>query len=143
MKTYRTKTPSVAKEKVARQWRLIDAQDRVLGQLASELAIILQGKDKANYTPHVDGGDYVVLINTSRLVLTGNKADKKLYIRHSNYPGGLSSETFSHLLARNPEAVIRTAVKGMLPDNKLRDARLKRLKVFADSEHDYKNYIKE
>ena len=143
MKTYRTKTPALAKEKVERSWRLLDADNRVLGQLASEIATILQGKDKATYTPHIDGGDYVVLVNASKLILTGTKADKKLYIRHSNYPGGWSSETFAHLLARQPEAVVRHAVKGMLPDNKLRDARLKRLKVFAGSEHNYKNYIKE
>ncbi|MBQ6438152.1 50S ribosomal protein L13 [bacterium] len=142
MKTYRQKTVSLPQEKIKRQWRLIDGHDRVLGQLASEIAVILQGKDKADYTPHNDGGDYVVLINASHIVVTGNKADKKTYIHHSNYPGGLRRETFAHMRARNPDEMIHLAVKGMLPANKLRDARLARLKVFAGSEHSYQNFIK-
>ena len=143
MKTYREKTYSKRKEDVKRRWRLIDAKDRVVGQLATEIATALSGKDKATYTPHIDDGDYVVLINAGQMVLTGNKESKKLYVRHSNYPGGLRSETFSQLRRRRPELIIRGAVKGMLPDNRLRDGRLARLKVFADDKHTYSNYIKD
>ena len=140
MKTYREKTYSKRKEDVKRRWRLIDAKDRVVGQLATEIATALSGKDKATYTPHIDDGDYVVLINAGQMVLTGNKESKKLYVRHSNYPGGLRSETFSQLRRRRPELIIRGAVKGMLPDNRLRDGRLARLKVFADDKHTRNEY---
>ncbi|MBQ6154267.1 50S ribosomal protein L13 [bacterium] len=143
MKTYRSKTTSQRKEDVQRAWILVDGKDRVLGQLATEIAEILQGKNKATYSPHVDGGDYVVLINASQIQVTRAKAEKKTYVHHSNYPGGLVKETFAQLINRSPDAVIRTAVKGMLPNNKLKDARLARLKVFPGSEHSYKNYIKE
>ena len=143
MKVYRTQTQSQRKEDVKREWLLVDAKDRVLGQLATEVAEKLMGKHKASYTPHIDGGDYVVIINASQVIVTGNKAQKKIYTHHSNYPGGLVHENFLQLRTRSPEAVIKTAVKGMLPANRLQDARLARLKIFADSEHNYKNYIKE
>jgi large subunit ribosomal protein L13 len=142
MKTYRVKTMSKRGEDVKRQWRLIDAKDKVLGRLATEIATILMGKDKGDYTPHVDGGDYVVLINASQIAVTGGKREKKLYTRHSNYPGGLRQENLEQLLARRPEAVILTAVRGMLPDNRLRAGRLARLKVFGGAEHNYQSNIK-
>ena len=143
MKIKRHRTYSQPQAQVDRRWVLLDAKGQVLGRLATEIADLLQGKGKATYTPHIDGGDYVVVINASQVLLTRAKADHKVYTRHSNYPGGLSSETFAQAVVRNPDRVIKTAVKGMLPDNKLRRGRLARLKVFPGVEHDYKNYIKE
>ena len=142
MKIRRPQTKSQKKAELKREWVLIDGQDRVLGQLATEIAHKLQGKHKPSYTPHLDGGDYIVLVNAAKVTLTGAKAHKKIYTRHSNYPGGLVREDFATLQARDPEAIIRLAVKGMLPDNKLRDGRLKRLKVFPDDKHPYQNFIK-
>ncbi len=142
MKIYRQKTTVQRKEDIKRNWLLLDAKDRVLGDLASEIATLLIGKNKPEYTPHNDGGDYVVLINASQVVVTGNKAADKIYYRHSNYPGGFKQEKYSDLIVRKPEAVIQNAVKGMLPKNRLQDPRLARLKVFANSEHTYSNYIK-
>lgn len=130
-------------KELTHEWLHIDGADRVLGQLASDIADKLMGKHKPTYTPNLDAGDYVVVTNASQVVVTGNKADKKTYIHHSNYPGGLTRETFRTLQERDPEAVIRLAVKGMLPANKLRDVRLARLKVFPDSEHTYHNFIKD
>ncbi len=143
MQIRRKKTQSQRREDVKRDWLLIDGQNRVLGQLATEIATKLMGKHKPTYTPHIDGGDYIVLINASHIIVTGAKATKKIYTHHSNYPGGLVHENFATLQARDPEAIIRTAVKGMLPANRLRDARLARLKVFPDAEHTYKNFIKD
>lgn len=142
MKTYRTKTTVQRKEDIKRNWLLVDAKNRVLGDLASEIATLLMGKNKPDYTAHNDGGDYVVLINASQVVVTGNKAADKMYARHSNYPGGFKEENFTDLLARKPEEVIIRAVKGMLPKNRLQDSRLARLKIFAGAEHTYSNYIK-
>lgn len=142
MKTYRTKTTVQRKEDIKRAWILVDAKNRVLGDLASEIATLLQGKNKPTYTAHNDGGDYVVVINMSEIVVTGKKALDKKYSRHSNYPGGYTEEAFADLLIRKPEAILLQAVKGMLPTNRLKDARLARLKVFAGSEHTYSNYIK-
>ena len=142
MKTYRKKTFVQKKEALKRQWHLLDAKEQILGDLATEISTLLLGKNKAEYTPHNDGGDYVVVINASTIKVTGNKEKNKIYARHSNYPGGYKEENFADLLARYPEKIIITAVKGMLPSNRLRDARLKRLKVFAGNEHTYQNYIK-
>jgi large subunit ribosomal protein L13 len=142
MQVKRAKTFSQKKAAIVREWHLLDGKDQVLGRLASQIATILQGKDKPSYTPHLDGGDYLVLINAGQIVLTRGKETKKVYVRHSNYPGGLSKETFAALLKRNPEAVIKLAVKGMLPDNRLRAARLERLKVFTGAQHTYQNYLK-
>ncbi len=142
MKTYRTKTTVQRKEDIKRAWILVDAKNRVLGDLASEITTLLQGKNKPTYTAHNDGGDYVVVINMSEIVVTGKKALDKKYARHSNYPGGYTEEAFADLLIRKPEAILLQAVKGMLPTNRLKDARLARLKVFAGSEHTYSNYIK-
>ncbi len=142
MKTYRTKTTVQRREDIKRNWILLDAKDRVLGDFASEIATRLQGKDKPTYTANNDGGDYIVVVNASQIVVTGQKATNKVYARHSNYPGGFKEETFADLLARRPEAVIIAAVKGMLPKNRLQADRLARMKIFAGSEHTYSNYIK-
>ncbi len=132
IKTYMQK-----KEEVVRQWHLIDAQGRILGEVATEIANLLTGKHKPTFTPHVDGGDYVVLINAQKVVVTGNKATDKKYYRHSRYPGSLKEESFATLLARNPERLFNQAVKGMLPKNKHQEPRLRRLKVFPGAEHSY------
>ncbi len=137
------KTTTLKQKQVKRNWHLLDGDNKVLGQLATQIVELLMGKQKPTYTPNIDDGDYVVVVNASNVVVTGNKADKKIYTHHSNYPGGLVSESFRSLQSRDPEAVIRLAVKRMLPDNKLRDVRLGRLKVFPGSEHSYQNFIKE
>jgi len=120
---------------VEREWLLIDAEDQVLGRLATRAAHILKGKHKPQYTPHVDVGDFVVVINADKIRLTGNKAAQKSYFRHSGYPGGLKEESFERAMERHPERVIERAVKGMLPKNTLGRAQGKKLKVYAGSEH--------
>ena len=129
------KTFSAKKEAVERAWYLVDAEDKVLGRLASQLARILRGKTKAIYTPHVDTGDFVVVINAEKIRLTGKKMESKVYYRHSGYPGGLKSTTARSLLAKKPEWVLRNAVKGMLPKNPLGRKMFKKLKVYAGPEH--------
>jgi len=130
MKTFMQK-----KEEVQRDWYLVDATGKTLGRLASEIAKILIGKHKPTYTPHVDGGDFVVVVNAEKIHATGKKLDKKIYYRHTLYPGGLKETTLRKMLQEKPEEVIRLAVRGMLPKNKLRDRRIKRLKVYAGPEH--------
>ncbi len=130
MKTYYAKPGEVEKE-----WLLIDATDVVLGRLASKAATILKGKHKPQYTPHVDCGDYVVVINADKIRITGAKAAAKTYYRHSGYVGGLKSETFEEAMAKHPERVVERAVKGMLPKNTLGRAMGKKLKVYAGPEH--------
>jgi large subunit ribosomal protein L13 len=142
MKIKKTTTFSKRKQDVKRQWLLIDAKDKILGRLASEVAILLTGKHKSDYTPHIDGGDYVVIINAAQVKVTRGKEMKKIYVRHSNYPGGMRRETFADALKRNPSKVILAAVKGMLANNRLRDGRLGRLKIFANEKHTYQNFIK-
>jgi len=123
------------KEEVQRDWYVVDATGKTLGRLASEIAKILMGKHKPTYTPHVDGGDFVVVINAEKIHATGKKLDKKIYYKHTLYPGGLKETTLRKMLQEKPEEVIRLAVRGMLPKNKLRDRRMKRLKVYAGPEH--------
>lgn len=130
MKTYYAK-PS----EVEHAWVLIDAEEQVLGRVATKAAHILKGKHKPTYTPHIDTGDYVVIINADKIRLTGNKASAKEYFRHSGFPGGLKSETFGEAMAKHPERVIEHAVKGMLPKNTLGRAMGKKLKVYAGAEH--------
>jgi len=120
---------------VKREWLLIDAKDQVLGRLATQAAHILKGKHKPEYTPHIDTGDFVVIINADKIRLTGNKAAQKTYHRHSGYPGGLKAESFTQAMERHPQRVIERAVKGMLPKNTLGRAQGKKLKVYAGSEH--------
>lgn len=130
MKTYYAKP-----NEVERAWVLIDAEDQVLGRVAAKAATILKGKHKPQYTPHVDTGDFVVIINADKVRLTGSKAAKKEYYRHSGFPGGLHMETFEEAMAKHPERVIEHAVKGMLPKNTLGRAMGMKLKVYAGSEH--------
>jgi large subunit ribosomal protein L13 len=118
-----------------RDWLLVDASGRTLGRLATQIADALRGKRKPEYTPHVDTGDFVVVVNADRIRVTGNKLEDKLYRRHSGYPGGLRTRTLEQMLERRPEEVIRRAVKGMLPRNRLARQQLRKLKVYAGSEH--------
>ncbi len=130
MKTYVAK-PGEFEQK----WHLIDARGQVLGRLASEVARILRGKDKPIFTPHVDTGDYVVIVNAANVRLTGNKLHDKTYYHHTGYPGGIKSITAAELMEKNPEELINSAVKGMLPKNKLGNKLLKKLKIYAGPEH--------
>ena len=130
MKTYHAKPGEVERE-----WLIVDATDMVLGRLASEIAQILKGKRKPQYTPHVDTGDFVVVINAEKICLTGNKAEKKIYYSHSGYIGGLKEVTFARMLEKHPERIIEKAVKGMLPKNTLGRAMNRKLKVYAGSAH--------
>jgi large subunit ribosomal protein L13 len=130
MKTYTAKP-----REIEQAWRLVDADGQILGRLATEIADTLRGKNKPAYTPHVDTGDFVVVVNAEKVRVTGNKLDQKIYYRHSGYPGGLRERTLAEQLARRPEEVIRRAVKGMLPKNKLAAAQLRKLKVYAGPEH--------
>lgn len=118
-----------------RQWYLVDAADMTLGRLASEVASVLRGKNKPTYTPHLDAGDFVVVINAEKVRVSGNKATQKLYRRHSGRPGGMKTETFTHLQARLPERIVETAVRGMLPHNALGRQLFRKLKVYKGSEH--------
>jgi len=129
------KTLSAKKEDVERTWYLVDAEGKIVGRLATQLAKILRGKTKPIYTPHVDTGDFVVVINAEKIRLTGKKMEKKVYYRHSGYPGGLKSTTAKMLLARRPERVLKNAVKGMLPKNPLGRKMFKKLKVYAGPDH--------
>lgn len=132
----RTK-PTQAKE-IKRQWHLVDAQDKILGRLAGKIAHLLIGKGRPYFVPYLDCGDFVVVVNAKKVAVTGKKEKQKIYTRYSGYPGGLKEETLGHLRERKPEEIIRRAVSGMLPKNKLRKKRLKRLYVFADDKHPYK-----
>jgi large subunit ribosomal protein L13 len=129
------KTFSAKAETVERDWFLINADGKTLGRLASEIARRLRGKHKAVYTPHVDTGDYIVVINAEKVAVTGNKAKDKMYYRHSGYMGGLKEINFEDLIQKAPELVIETAVKGMLPKNPLGRAMFRKLKVYAGAEH--------
>ena len=128
-------TVSAKKETVERKWLVVDAQDIVLGRLATNVASILRGKHKPVYTPHVDTGDFVVIVNAEKIQLTGRKLDNKVYYHHTNYPGGLKSITAGKLLKEKPEEVIIAAVKGMLPKNPLGRDMIHKLKVYAGAEH--------
>jgi large subunit ribosomal protein L13 len=130
MKTFNAKA-----ETVERDWYLVDAKSKTLGRLASEIVRRLRGKHKATYTPHVDTGDHIVVINASQVRVTGNKVDDKIYYRHTGYPGGIKSTTFGKLIEKHPERVIEIAVKGMLPKTKLGRAIYSKLKVYGGSEH--------
>lgn len=129
------KTYSAKQQDVERAWYIVDAEGQVLGRLASELAKILRGKHKPIYTPHVDTGDNVVVINASKVRLTGNKMRDKIYYRHTGYPGGIKSDTARELMARKPEALLEKAVKGMLPKTRLGRVMFGKLKVYAGVEH--------
>ena len=130
MKSYMQK-----KETVERKWYVIDATDVVLGRLASKVATILKGKNKATFTPHIDCGDYVIIVNASKVKLTGNKLDKKLNYNHSGYVGGLRVRKAEEMISKYPVEMVERAVKGMLPHNRLGRAMYKKLFVYADGEH--------
>ncbi|WP_018982755.1 50S ribosomal protein L13 [Salinimonas chungwhensis] len=122
-------------ETVQRDWYVVDATDKTLGRLASEIARRLRGKHKPEYTPHVDTGDYIIVINAEKVAVTGNKALKKMYYSHTGYPGGLKETNFEKLIAHKPEMVIEKAVKGMLPKGPLGRAMFRKMKVYAGGEH--------
>jgi large subunit ribosomal protein L13 len=129
------KTQILKKSDVTRKWYIVDATNKVLGRLASKIAVVLIGKHKPQYTPHVDCGDYVVIINADKFRVTGTKMKGKIYYSHSFYPGGLKSINLETMLKKHPERVIYHAVSGMLPKNRLRARRLKRLKIYTESNH--------
>ena len=129
------KTFSAKPDTVQHGWYVVDASGKVLGRLASEIARRLRGKHKPEFTPHVDTGDYIVVVNADKLRVTGRKAQNKIYYRHSTYPGGIYSESFAKLHGRQPERVLRLAVKGMLPKGPLGYAMLKKMKVYAGASH--------
>lgn len=129
------KTFSAKSHEVKRDWFVVDASDKVLGRLATEIARRLRGKHKAEYTPHVDTGDYIIVTNAEKVVVTGRKFKDKMYYRHTGYPGGIKSDSFEKLQARNPARIIELAVKGMLPKNPLGREMYRKLKVYVGSEH--------
>ena len=133
------KTYTLKKEEAQRNWFVVDATDRVLGRVATKIADKIRGKDKPSFTPHTDGGDYVIVINAEKIKVTGSKYNNKIYYRHSLYPGGLKSQTFKELIEKNPERIIEEAVKGMLPKNKLGKLIIKKLKVFQGPNHDHES----
>ena len=128
--------------KVKRDWHLIDVKDQILGRVSTKIARHLIGKDKVEYVPHQDVGDHVVVINAKEVGVTGKKEKQKIYYRHSGHPGGLRAETLGELRERRPKEIIRRAVKGMLPKNKLQKSMLKRLHIFAGAEHPFEEKFK-
>ena len=130
MKTYVAKPSNIE-----RNWLIVDAKDQRLGRLATRIADNLRGKTKPVYTPHIDTGDFVVVVNAARIAVTGRKMDNKIYYRHTGYPGGLKQRTLAEMMDKKPEEVLRLAVKGMLPKNRLGRAQLRKLKIYAGPEH--------
>jgi large subunit ribosomal protein L13 len=129
------KTYTLRESEIDRRWFVVDAADQTLGRLASRIARVLEGKNKPTYTPTMDSGDHVIVLNASRIAVTRDKRDTKMYVRHSGYPQGFKEESLGHLLDRRPEEVIRRAVKGMLPRNKLGAQQLRKLKIYAGTDH--------
>ncbi len=129
----KTAIPSI--DSISRQWYLVDAAEQTLGRLATEVASLLRGKNKPNFTPHLDTGDFVVVVNADKIRVSGNKAQQKLYRRHSGRPGGMKTESFTSLQERIPERIIEKAIKGMLPHNSLGRQLFRKLKVYRGSEH--------
>jgi len=129
------KTYSLSESDIERGWYVVDATDQTLGRLASRIARVLEGKHKPYYAMNLDSGDHVIVVNAARVPVTRDKRDSKVYVRHSGYPQGLKEETLGHLLERRPEEVIRRAVKGMLPRTKLGTQQLRKLKIYAGSDH--------
>lgn len=135
-------TQSTKSSQIKREWHLIDVKGEILGRAATKIALLLMGKSKPYFVRNLDCGDFVVVINSKEIEVTGKKEEKKAYRRHSGYPGGFKSETLRELRVRRPEEIIVHAVKGMLPDNKLKDRMLTRLFVFAGEEHKYEDKFK-
>ena len=129
----KTSVPSI--DSIDRQWYLVDAENQTLGRLATEVASVLRGKNKASYTPHLDTGDFVVVVNAEKVKVSGSKPQQKLYRRHSGRPGGMKVETFAHLQERLPERIVEKAIKGMLPHNVLGRQMFRKLKVYKGAEH--------
>src|SRR2546423_370144 len=129
------KTWTAKPGEVTRRWYIVDAEGQTLGRLATQIADTLRGKNKPQYTPHVDTGDFVIVVNAEKIAVTGKKLDEKIYYRHSGYPGGLRSRTLREQLQRRPTEVIRKAVKGMLPKNRLARKQINKLKIYAGPEH--------
>lgn len=135
------KTTMITTAQAKHDWHLVDAKDQILGRFATHLAKLLMGKHKPDYTPHIDAGDYVVVINASEIAISGTKDMKKMYYSFSGFPSGLSAANFAEVMRKNPDRILREAVKRMLPDNRLRDGRLSRLKIFAGSEHKHESQL--
>jgi large subunit ribosomal protein L13 len=129
------KTYSAKPKEIEQRWYLVDAEGQTLGRLATRIADTLRGKRKPEYTPHIDTGDFVVVVNAEKITVTGKKREEKIYYRHSGYPGGLRQRTFAEELERRPTEVLRKAVKGMLPRNRLARRQLTKLKIYAGTEH--------
>jgi large subunit ribosomal protein L13 len=132
------KTYTLRGGEIERRWFVVDATDETLGRLASRIARVLEGKHKPEYTPNLDSGDHVIVLNAGRIAVSADKRETKLYIRHSGYPQGYKEETLGHLLERRPEEVVRRAVKGMLPRNRLGAQQLRKLKIYAGSDHPHR-----
>jgi len=131
----RTRTYHQKASEVQRDWLLVDATNQVLGRLATQLATLLRGKHKPTYTPSIDGGDFVVVVNVEKIKLLGKKPDQKIYYRHSGYPGGLKATPYKMMLARHPDRILRSAVKGMLPKNRIGPRLLTKLRLYAGPNH--------
>jgi large subunit ribosomal protein L13 len=129
------RTYTLRESEIDRRWYVVDAADQTLGRLASRIARVLEGKNKPTYTPSMDSGDHVIVLNASRVAVTRDKRTSKIYVRHSGYPQGYKEESLGHLLDRRPEEVIRRAVKGMLPRNRLGAQQLRKLKIYAGPDH--------
>jgi large subunit ribosomal protein L13 len=135
-------TQSTKANQIKREWHLIDVKGQTLGRIATKIAVLLMGKSKPYFVRNLDCGDYIVVINANAVAVTGKKEENKVYVRHSGYPGGFKSETLKELRERKPGDIIIHAVKGMLPDNRLKDRMLARLFVFSGAEHKYQNRFK-
>lgn len=126
-------------DSIERSWHLFDVSGKILGRISSEIAVTLRGKSKPNFVPYLDCGDFVVIINAKDVKVTGGKEEKKLYTRYSGYPGGLRTELYKDLMHNHPERIIKNAILGMLPDNKLKDKLIKRLYIYKDANYPYKD----
>ncbi|WMC20302.1 MAG: 50S ribosomal protein L13 [Enterobacteriaceae bacterium PSpyr] len=129
------KTFIIKKKHLKNKWYIINAKNKILGRLSTEIAKRLMGKHKSEYTTHLDNGDYIIVLNAKKILITGNKKNNKIYYKHTGYPGGIKKKTFKEILLCNPEKIIKNAVKGMLPKNILGKRMLKKLRVFADNKH--------
>ena len=135
-------TDSTKIKDIRRDWHIVDVEDKILGRIATSIAQLLMGKSKPYFVSYMDCGDYVVIINAAKIAVTGKKSKQKIYMRFSGYPSGLKKKTYAQVLEEDPTRIIREAVSGMLPQNKLRDSMLKRLYVYTDENHPYKNKLK-
>ncbi|MGK2897051.1 MAG: 50S ribosomal protein L13 [Candidatus Makana argininalis] len=131
------KSLSKKKKKILKKWYILDAKDQILGRMATKLSIILSGKNKPEYTPNIDNGDYIIIINSNKIKVTGNKFNNKIYYKHSGYIGGLKKISFKEKLLKNPNFIIKNAVKGMLPKGPLGRSMLKKLKIYNNKQHNH------